>query len=923
MGYNKTKHVASAQKYLTQGKLPQAIAEYQTILKYEPNDQITLMTVGDLFVRKGETFQAIEYFERLAQVFTRDGFLTKAIAIYKKIAKLAPEEMKPLEKLAELYVQQGVLSEARPIYLQLAEGHLKAGRREQSAVLLRKLLEAEPDNLRVQMRLADIQQATGQNDEAIRTYLHCAERLLGNREGAEAVKMAERALKIKPENVTAKTLMARALSVAGKRDESIALLESLPEIETNDELTGLLIEEHMEAGHPEKAAAFAQKIFERDAKRYKVAVEVVNALLEKGEAQPAIALLGPLRQAMIENSEQEKLAKILKDISARMPGSLEPIEWLVALYDQVNDAFHLPEALGELGRTAAAAGNLDRAKQAYELLLARAPQDPTALENLNQVRTQMGLTPSEPPANAIKEEPLDVQPPVFAEPPLDDETQKFVTASLTDVDLFSSYGLTQKAIDLLEKVLIQAPRHTASVEKLLDLYLGEGNHRRTAELAALLTKIYTQRGDSAQAERFQELEKRFQRAATLDGDAPAAGATADAGKQAPAEFAIPPAAAEEVPHAPVVAASTAAKQVSPPKQPATVAAKAKAEPAKEIDLSNEWAELSHEVHDGPVANARTAEANAKASVLSENVEPFAFEVAGAEAEAEGAAAEKFDVIGEEDLTAALEAFEADADKPAKAEQPKKPAPASAKAQAPAKAVIPMPVAKSEPAEELEYELELMEAKPRASASTATVTKRTSGPLGDLATEFEESVGAGAPARNGGKGGRKVADKSDLARAANSPMRGASDPGGPLSEIFQEFREQLDELQTDEDPETHYNLGVAYREMGLLEEAISEFQKVAQAHERGKDFRYAMQCCTLLGLAFLEKGQPEIAAFWYEKALQSGDLESESVLALRYDLGVAQQLAGHADAALKSFQQVYAMNIDYRDVSERITALRKA
>ena len=225
---------------------------------------------------------------------------------------------------------------------------------------------------------------------------------------------------------------------------------------------------------------------------------------------------------------------------------------------------------------------------------------------------------------------------------------------------------------------------------------------------------------------------------------------------------------------------------------------------------------------------------------------------------------------------------------------------------------------------MEYELELIEAKPRASAGAATATKRPSGPLGDLASEFEESVHAGAPARGSGKGGgRKTADNSELARAANSPMRGASDPGGPLSEIFKEFREQLDELQTDEDPETHYNLGVAYREMGLLEEAISEFQKVAQAHERGKDFRYAMQCCTLLGLAFLEKGQPEIAAFWYEKALQSNDLEAESVLALRYDLGVAQQLAGQADAALKSFQQVYAMNIDYRDVSERITALRKA
>src|SRR5580658_11027693 len=149
MAYNKTKHLDAAHKYLQQGKLPQAIAEYQQILKNEPKDQVTLMTVGDLYVRGGETFQALEYFERLAQIFLADGFITKAIAIYKKIAKLAPEETRPVEKLAELYVQQGVLSEARPIYLQLAELHQRAGRQEQASGLLRKLLEAEPDNLRV------------------------------------------------------------------------------------------------------------------------------------------------------------------------------------------------------------------------------------------------------------------------------------------------------------------------------------------------------------------------------------------------------------------------------------------------------------------------------------------------------------------------------------------------------------------------------------------------------------------------------------------------------------------------------------------------------------------------------------------------------------------------------------------------------
>src|SRR5207249_1570871 len=83
-------------------------------------------------------------------------------------------------------------------------------------------------------------------------------------------------------------------------------------------------------------------------------------------------------------------------------------------------------------------------------------------------------------------------------------------------------------------------------------------------------------------------------------------------------------------------------------------------------------------------------------------------------------------------------------------------------------------------------------------------------------------------------------------------------------------------------------GSAFRDMGLLEEAISEFQKVAKASDNGRAFRYTMQCCTLLGLAFMEKGQPAIAAIWYERALHTPGIDPESTLALRYDLGVAQE-----------------------------------
>ena len=158
-------------------------------------------------------------------------------------------------------------------------------------------------------------------------------------------------------------------------------------------------------------------------------------------------------------------------------------------------------------------------------------------------------------------------------------------------------------------------------------------------------------------------------------------------------------------------------------------------------------------------------------------------------------------------------------------------------------------------------------------------------------------------------------------AVSSSSRGFTDP---LKDVFDEFRAELGEMGSEEeDLETHYNLGIAFREMGLLEEAISEFQKVAKENERGRAFPYAMQCCTFLGLSFMDKGQANIAAIWYERALQTPNLDPDAVMALRYDLGVAQETAGDQIAALKSFSKVYAMNIDYRDVADRIAMLEKS
>jgi hypothetical protein len=145
----------------------------------------------------------------------------------------------------------------------------------------------------------------------------------------------------------------------------------------------------------------------------------------------------------------------------------------------------------------------------------------------------------------------------------------------------------------------------------------------------------------------------------------------------------------------------------------------------------------------------------------------------------------------------------------------------------------------------------------------------------------------------------------------------------LSEMFGALKQELEEevIAGDDDPETHYNLGVAFREMGLLDEAIAELQKVCSSIERGKKFAQPVQTYTWLAQCFIDKGVPEAAIRWYEKALSIPGLDEDARIAINYELGSACETAQDKPAALRYFTGVYGTNIDYRDVAERIQALK--
>ena len=155
---------------------------------------------------------------------------------------------------------------------------------------------------------------------------------------------------------------------------------------------------------------------------------------------------------------------------------------------------------------------------------------------------------------------------------------------------------------------------------------------------------------------------------------------------------------------------------------------------------------------------------------------------------------------------------------------------------------------------------------------------------------------------------------------HKPAAPAIDAG--LAELFEEFRvaEEGDEVR--EDFETHYNMGTAYKEMDLMDEAIQEFQNAAGLVKPADGTSRFLQCCNMLGHCFIQKGMPEAAVSWFKKGLQAPGHTEDEYQALRYELASAYEQLGDWKRAREFYTEVYGVDVSYREVAEKLSQLRQ-
>jgi tetratricopeptide (TPR) repeat protein len=188
---------------------------------------------------------------------------------------------------------------------------------------------------------------------------------------------------------------------------------------------------------------------------------------------------------------------------------------------------------------------------------------------------------------------------------------------------------------------------------------------------------------------------------------------------------------------------------------------------------------------------------------------------------------------------------------------------------------------------------------------------------DAEISFGEAAGTDEAPPQEEKAGEAPTEElpADIAVEADEMKEPALD--NDVLEIFEEFKKGLEKEVEAEDSETHYNLGIAYKEMELIDDAINSFQ--ISKH----DPKFFVQSASMLGVCYMQKGLHQLAVNAFSSALMKTDPQEEASWGLKYELADAYMKNGNLQEALQLFTEVYGWNSKFREVSEKINSLRKA
>ncbi len=483
---DRARALEAAEKAIKAGKLKDAVAEYEKLVRADPSDVATLNLMGDLFVRLGQNDRASRSFQRVADEYQTRGQYSQSLAILKKMVKLTPDDPDVVIRLADLYAAQGFGAEARSEYLRIGQQLVRERRLLEAVQVHEKLVHMDGDDLKARRELAELHKAHGSPRGAVDQMIEIARRetAAGDLDAAEAT--LREGLALAPGDPAALLPLIEVHRLRNERRKGIEILEAaLREAGAADpRLLNALGGLYYDEGEHARAEEVFVHLLDDNPMNVPARIKLGRLYILQDRLDQAYELLEPLVGNLLKKGREEKAIGILGLILAGKRVHLPTLEKLAAILragkDEGKQEVVLRVLLDEMRRQGAGP---ERLLPVLADLVAIRPDDVELGAELRRLQQGLGLPPAEAAAAAAAA-------PAFGAG-LSDEDQEAVKATLQQADLYMQQGLVRNARRILENLRMKFPeepeieRRVSTLDSM-QMKMDEDEIRRRVEKASAL-----------------------------------------------------------------------------------------------------------------------------------------------------------------------------------------------------------------------------------------------------------------------------------------------------------------------------------------------------------------------------------------------------------------------------------------------------
>jgi pilus assembly protein FimV len=436
---NKTKIVNTAQKFLQKGAYDKAIRELQKLVEEDPRDVRTLLKIGDIYAKKGDKTEAIAIYRRVAESYSEQGFFLKAVAVYKQILKHDPQHFEVTLKLAELYEHLGLTQEAMAQYQLIATLHDQKGNAREWLAVLERMVELDPENVAARVRLAEGFSREQLIPKAVDQFAKAADLLKKQGRNADYVKVAER--------------------LVFHDQARFDVLKDLARI-------------YLSQGDSKRAAAKLKLCFEQSPRDIETLTLLGQAFRDVGHAGKAIYVYHQLAKVHAESGARDEARLVHQTILELDPNdedSRRALGMIPSAKTDVNPPSH---------------------QRSQDLRPART-------QDLRPQRSQ-DLRSQDIPTSTVRPPPPQANKAAPAKK--SQKTRDQIAKLLTETDVYVKYGLREKALEHLKRILELDADSLEAYLKMREIFLASRDHTRAAEAITNIVRIHETHGAHDEAE---------------------------------------------------------------------------------------------------------------------------------------------------------------------------------------------------------------------------------------------------------------------------------------------------------------------------------------------------------------------------------------------------------------------------------------